>query len=48
VLDLNGKTMFIKEVLGNENIKVGTLPKGIYIAKIITNSGTIERKIVKE
>jgi hypothetical protein len=48
VLDLNGKTIFSKQVVVNENISVGMLPKGIYIAKIITNNGTTERKIVKE
>ena len=48
VLDLNGKTIFSKQVVENENISVGTLPKGVYIAKLITNNGTIERKIVKE
>ncbi len=48
VSDLNGKTLFSKQVLGNENISVVKLPKGRYIAKIITAEGTIERKIIKE
>ena len=48
VYDLNGKTLFSKQVMAKENISVATLPKGIYIAKIITSDTTIERKIVKE
>ena len=46
--DLNGKIILLKQVFGNENISVGTLSKGIYILKIITNEGTIERKVVKK
>lgn len=46
--DLNGKNLFTKQVIGNENISVTNLPKGMYIAKIITKEGTIEKKIVKE
>jgi hypothetical protein len=46
--DLNGKTILTKQVIGNENISVGTLPKGVYILKVITNEGTIERKVVKK
>jgi hypothetical protein len=46
--DLNGKTKFSKQVVGNEKIPVGTLSNGVYIAKIITSEGTFERKIVKE
>ena len=45
--DLNGKTILTKQVIGNESISVGTLPKGLYILKVITNEGTIERKVVK-
>ena len=48
VSDLNGKILFKKQVIGNENVSVGTLTKGMYIAKIITTEGTIERKIIKE
>lgn len=33
---------------GNENITVGTLPKGLYIVKLLTNEGVIERKILKK
>ena len=48
VSDLNGKTMFSKQVLVNQKISVSTLPKGMYIAKIITAEGAIKRKIIKE
>lgn len=46
--DLNGKALFTKHVTGNENIDVNTLPIGMYIVRMITNNGTIERKIVKK
>ena len=48
LLDLNGKTILTKQVIGNESISVGTLPKGLYILKIITNEGTFELKVVKD
>lgn len=47
ILDLNGKTLLAKPITDNENIAVGTLSKGMYIVKIITNNGIIERKIMK-
>jgi hypothetical protein len=46
--DLNGKNLFTKQVTRSENISVVNLPKGMYIAKIITSEGLIEKKIVKE
>ena len=45
--DLNGKAILSKQVISNESITLGTLPKGLYILKVITNEGTIERKVVK-
>jgi len=46
ISDLNGKAILTKQVISNESISVGTLPKGMYILKVITNEGTIERKVV--
>lgn len=48
ITDINGKTVFTKQVSNNENISIGELPKGIYIARIIISNGTIERKLEKK
>ena len=48
ISDLNGKTILSKQVISNESISVGTLPKGIYILKVITNEGTVVREVVKK
>ena len=46
--DLNGKVLLTKQVTGNETISVNSLPKGIYIVKIISSEGLIEGKLVKK
>jgi hypothetical protein len=46
--DLNGKELFSKPVTNNESISVDRLQKGIYIVKVITTKGAIERKIIKK
>jgi len=46
--DLNGRTLLLKQLTGNEIISVSMLPKGIYVTKLITIEGTIIRKVVKE
>jgi len=46
--DLNGKVLLTKQVTGNETITVNNLPQGMYIVKIITSEGMIERKLVKK
>jgi len=45
--DLSGKVLLTKQVKTNEYVSVGFLPKGIYIVKIATEKGTIERKVLK-
>lgn len=46
--DINAKVLLHKQVQANEYISVSDVPKGIYIIRIITNEGTIERKIFNE
>lgn len=48
IVDLNGKVMLSKQIINTENITVGTLSKGIYIVRIQTNEGTIERKLIRK
>ncbi|MDR3706128.1 MAG: T9SS type A sorting domain-containing protein, partial [Paludibacteraceae bacterium] len=48
VLDINGKTLFTKEVTDNEYISASILPQGVYLVKITTDKGTVEQKIVKK
>jgi hypothetical protein len=46
--DLNGRTLFAKILIGNEYISVSSLPKGLYVAKITSSGGTIEKKLLKQ
>jgi hypothetical protein len=48
ITDINGKTLITKQIKGNENIEVGMLSKGMYLVKIITSDGIIERKLIKQ
>jgi len=46
LIDLTGKIVLKKEVLANELVNVGKLPKGVYVLKINTVDGEIDRKLV--
>ncbi len=46
--DLNGKILLTKEIYSGEKVFLTTLPDGIYIVKIETNSGAILKKVVKK
>ena len=48
LFDINGRMLITEKVTDNKLISVGTLTKGIYVVKIITKEGTIERKLVKK
>ena len=48
IYDMNGKTLLSKQVQANENISVSNFPKGLYLIRIHTKEGIIERKILKE
>jgi hypothetical protein len=48
IIDLNGKVVFNKQIRENESVSVEELPKGMYIVRIVTSAGSVERKLVKE
>lgn len=48
VFDLNGKQLLSNEIDENGYISTGILTKGVYIVRIVTAEGTIEKKMVKE
>jgi len=47
VSDLYCRVLIKKQILIDENISVSSLRNGVYIAKIITATCTVERKLVK-
>jgi hypothetical protein len=47
ISDLNCIPLLKKQITADEQIPVDKLKKGVYIAKIITRTETIERKLVK-
>lgn len=47
IIDLNGKILYRKQGSGNEYVSLKSLPNGIYIVKIFTNKGIVEKKMVK-
>jgi len=47
ILDLNGRLLFDKSIVNDENVSIGSLPHGLYLVKISIPEGMIERKIVK-
>lgn len=47
LFDINGRVLLTKQFTGNEFVSVGSLPKGMYILKLITAEGVVERKMLK-
>lgn len=47
LIAVGGKEILTKQITGNETISVSNLPKGVYIVKIVTTGGIVERKLVK-
>jgi len=47
ISDLNCRILLTKKIVGDENILIDTFKKGVYIAKIATENGTVERKLIK-
>jgi len=47
ISDLKCRVLITRQITGSENVSVSELPKGVYIAKIKTSTGTIEKKLVK-
>jgi len=48
VSDLNCIPLLKKQITADEDISIEMLKKGVYIAKIITSSEIVERKLVKK
>jgi len=48
ISDLNCFVLLKKQITSDENIQISHLRNGVYIAKIITGSGIVERKLVKK
>ncbi len=48
VFDCNGKLLLNREVENNEYVSVKSLPKGLYIVRIISNSDMFERKLLRK
>ena len=46
--DINGKQVLVRQVNAGEAIPVSDLAKGIYILRVVTAEGTLERKLIKE
>jgi hypothetical protein len=48
ITDLDGKLLLSKQINRNEFIQVNSLQPGIYLVRIVTVSGTMVKKLVKE
>ena len=48
ISDLNCIVLIRKQITGDENICISTLRKGVYIAKIVTATSTVEKKLIKK
>ena len=48
VTDINGKVFLTKQVTSIETVSLSTLPQGVYLVKITTDNGVVQRKIVKK
>jgi hypothetical protein len=48
IADLNGRLLLTKQISVNETIPVHSLLPGLYFVKVITDAGTIKKKLVKQ
>jgi hypothetical protein len=51
ITDVIGKTVMTRNINANETIfetDVNTLSKGLYIVQLISEEGTLEKKIIKQ
>lgn len=46
--DISGKEILTKQISDNESVLISSLPKGMYLVKLITVSGVFETKIMKK
>ena len=48
VYDMNGKLVYqTANIIGNKIMLTNNLPKGVYVFKLITNNGTVTKRLVK-
>lgn len=45
--DINGRLLLVQDISDNEEVNICSLPQGIYIVKIKTESGILEKKLLK-
>lgn len=48
LVDINGQEIVCKQISNNALISISSLPKGIYIVRIISQNEIIEKKIIKK
>ena len=48
ISDLNCFVLLKKQITNDENVQISHFRNGVYIAKIVTSSGIVERKLVKK
>lgn len=48
LIDISGKLILSKQITVNETILINNLSQGVYIVKLITAGGIVERKLVKK
>ncbi|MEN2434713.1 S8 family peptidase [Weeksellaceae bacterium A-14] len=48
VFDMNGKSVLSVQAKGTQMIDLSHLPAGVYLVNIITEKGTVSKKIIKE
>ncbi len=47
ITDMSGRIIIDKRITSDELIRISSLPKGVYIVKIVTSSGITEKKVIK-
>lgn len=48
ISDIAGKQLLTKQIQSDESFSIESLPKGVYIVKVISDSGTAQMKLVKK
>jgi hypothetical protein len=48
IIDLNGRLLLKKQISDKETIPVHSLSPGLYFVKVITDAGTIKKKLIKK
>jgi hypothetical protein len=46
LVDMSGRSVFVKEVCANEYISTGSLPRGVYQLRVITDVKVCEKKLI--